>query len=117
MIQFLIFQRFIRPFLFGREKPKFSVEDAVSEINKTVEKSVAPTKASVAKVNEYIYEMKEQNRNILSTVRDIKADLVNLKAMLLSRYLSNFCSSHTHYNYLLQQYSTRTQIEMLCIDQ
>lgn len=94
-------QRFIRPFLFGREKPKLSVEDAVSEINETVEKSIAPTKVSIQKVNEYMYELKEQNRNILNTVREVKADLVNLKAMQLSRYLSNFHISCMYYNYLL----------------
>ncbi|XP_032677343.1 peroxisomal membrane protein PEX14 isoform X1 [Odontomachus brunneus] len=79
------YKKFIRPFLFGRKKPKISMEEAVSELNETVEKSIAPTKASILKVNEYMYEMKEQNRNILNTVREVKVDLVNLKAMLLSR--------------------------------
>ncbi|EFN84338.1 peroxisomal membrane protein PEX14 [Harpegnathos saltator] len=78
------YKKFIRPFLFGRKKPKINVEDAVVELNETVDKSVTSTKASISKVNEYIYEMKEQNRNILSTVREVKVDLVNLKAMLLS---------------------------------
>lgn len=66
------------------------MEETVTELSETIEKSIEPTKATILKVNEHIYEMKEQNRNILNTVREVKADLVNLKAMLLSRYIFNF---------------------------
>ncbi|XP_014470762.1 PREDICTED: peroxisomal membrane protein PEX14 [Dinoponera quadriceps] len=78
------YKKFIRPFLFGRKKPKRSVEDAVSELNETIERCAEPTKASVLKMCETVYDMKEQNRTVLSTVREVKVDLVNLKAMLLS---------------------------------
>lgn len=74
------------------------MEEAVSELNETVEKSIAPTTASMVKMNEYMYEMKKQNRNILNTVREVKMDLVNLKAMLLSRYICNFYHSYRDYN-------------------
>lgn len=90
-MQFLILQKFIESFLFGRRKK--SVEDRVTELDKTVQSSMKEVKDSILKVEGEVQKLTQHQAldpTIPQLVQELKHDLSSLKALLLSRYISTF---------------------------
>ncbi|XP_011873559.1 PREDICTED: peroxisomal membrane protein PEX14-like [Vollenhovia emeryi] len=81
------YKRFIEPFLFGRRK-KRSVEDRVTELDKTVQSSMKEVKDSILKVEGEMQKLSQHQAldpTIPQLVQELKHDLSSLKALLLSR--------------------------------
>jgi len=87
-------QKFIESFLFGRRKNK-SVEDRVTELDKTVQNSMKEVKDSILKVEGEVQKLTRHQALdpcIPQLVQELKHDLSSLKALLLSRYILTFLS-------------------------
>ncbi|XP_020291049.1 peroxisomal membrane protein PEX14 [Pseudomyrmex gracilis] len=82
---YLFYKKFIEPFLFGR---KITVEDRVTELDKTIQNSMKEMKDSIAKVESDVQKLTEHQAldpTIPQLVQELKHDLSSLKALLLSR--------------------------------
>ncbi|XP_011703809.1 PREDICTED: peroxisomal membrane protein PEX14 [Wasmannia auropunctata] len=81
------YKKFIEPFLFGQRK-KRSVEDRVTELDKTVQDSMKEVKDSISKVESEVQKLTQHQAldpTIPQLVQELKHDLSSLKALLLSR--------------------------------
>ncbi|XP_011639424.1 peroxisomal membrane protein PEX14 [Pogonomyrmex barbatus] len=81
------YKKFIEPFLFGRRK-KRSVEDRVTELDKTVQTSMKDVKDSISKIENEVQKLTQHQAldpTIPQLVQELKQDLSSLKALLLSR--------------------------------
>ncbi|XP_012282832.1 peroxisomal membrane protein PEX14 [Orussus abietinus] len=82
-----LYKRFIEPFLFGRKKRK-TVEDSVTDLDKTIQDSMKSMKDSISKVEDDVSKLTQSRSSDLTIpqlVQEVKQDLASLKAMLLSR--------------------------------
>jgi len=89
--KFTILQKFILPFLFGRKK-KETIEDKVSELDKTVQNSMKEMRDFVSKVEHDVQKLAQHQAldpTVSQLVQELKQDLSSLKALLLSRYVPN----------------------------
>lgn len=85
-------QKFIEPFLFGRKK-KNTVEDRITELDKTVQDSMKEMKTSILKMESEVQKLTQHQAldpTIPQLVHELKQDLSSLKALLLSRYTNFF---------------------------
>ncbi|XP_012529675.1 peroxisomal membrane protein PEX14-like [Monomorium pharaonis] len=81
------YKKFLEPFLFGRKKKK-SVEDKVTELDKTVQSSMKEVKDSILKIEGEMQKLTQHQAidpTIPQLVQELKHDLSSLKALLLSR--------------------------------
>jgi wobble nucleotide-excising tRNase len=79
------------PFLFGQKK-KETIEDKVSELDKTVQNSMKEMRDFVSKVEHDVQKLAQHQAldpTVSQLVQELKQDLSSLKALLLSRYVSN----------------------------
>jgi len=84
-------QKFILPLLFGQKK-KETIEDKVSELDKTVQNSMREMRDFVSKVEHDVQKLAQHQAldpTVSQLVQELKQDLSSLKALLLSRYVSN----------------------------
>ncbi|XP_029154874.1 peroxisomal membrane protein PEX14 [Nylanderia fulva] len=82
-----LYKKFIGPFLFGRKK-KSSVEDKITELDKTVQDSMREVKDSILKMEGDVQKLAQHQAmdpTIPQLVHELKQDLSSLKALLLSR--------------------------------
>lgn len=84
-----ILQKFIEPFLFEKKK-EVTLQERVTELDKTVKTSVEEIKESIIQLEDCINEI-PQNQNQTSDptvkhlIQELKQDLASLKGLLLSR--------------------------------
>lgn len=81
-------QKFIEPFLFGRKR-KNTVEDRITELDRTVQDSMKEMKTSILKMENEVQKLTQHQAldpTIPQLVHELKQDLSSLKALLLSRY-------------------------------
>ncbi|EZA56505.1 peroxisomal membrane protein PEX14 isoform X2 [Ooceraea biroi] len=84
---YLFYKKFISPFLFGRKK-KETIQDKVSELDKTVQDSMKEMREFVSKVERDVQKLTQHQAldpTIPQLVQELKQDLSSLKALLLSR--------------------------------
>jgi len=78
--------------LFGRRKNK-SIEDRVTELDKTVQNSMKEVKDSILKIEGEVQKLTQHQALdpcIPQLVQELKHDLSSLKALLLSRCILFF---------------------------
>lgn len=81
------YKKFIAQFLFGREK-KETIEDKMSELDKTVQDSMREVRDFVSKVDRDMQKLTQHQAldpTIPQLVQELKQDLSSLKSLLLSR--------------------------------
>ncbi|XP_076240172.1 peroxisomal biogenesis factor 14 isoform X1 [Calliopsis andreniformis] len=83
------YKKFIEPFLFGhRKKDKKSINESVSELDKTIQTSMKEVKESISKVEDDVQKLTQNpsiDPMIPQLVQELKQDLASLKSLLLSR--------------------------------
>ncbi|XP_015511388.2 peroxisomal membrane protein PEX14 [Neodiprion lecontei] len=81
------YKKFIEPYLFGRKSRK-TVEESVTDLDKTIKTSLREMKDSISKVEIDVSKLTENHSidpSIPQLVQDLKQDLASLKGLLLSR--------------------------------
>ncbi|XP_011173190.3 peroxisomal membrane protein PEX14 [Solenopsis invicta] len=81
------YKKFLEPLLFGQKKKK-SIEDRVTDLDKTVQSSMKEVKDTILKVEGEVQKLTQHQAldpTIPQLVQELKHDLSSLKALLLSR--------------------------------
>lgn len=81
------YKKFIEPYLFVRKSRK-TVEESVTELDKTIKNSLKEMKDSISKVEIDVAKLTEKHTidpSVPQLVQDLKQDLASLKGLLLSR--------------------------------
>lgn len=89
---FLTPQKFIEPFFFGRKK-KDSIQDSVTELDKTVQNTMREMKQSIAQIEVSVKQVSQRQSAdpcIPILVQELKQDLASLKGLLLARFVSTY---------------------------
>jgi len=79
---FFFLRRFIAPYLFGRKEK--TLKDAVEEMNKNVTRLIGDVTAAVQNLSSTVATL-QSNQNEKSDIKELKAELASMKALLLSR--------------------------------
>lgn len=77
-----LYRRFIAPYLFGRKEK--TLKDAVEEMNKNVTRLIGDVTAAVQNLSSTVATL-QSNQNEKSDIKELKAELASMKALLLSR--------------------------------
>lgn len=78
---YLLYKKYIEPFLFGIERKQKSIEDSISEMSEDLKK----VNANIEKISEHQKQLAEQSTAV-KQIQDLKAEIATVKGLLLNRH-------------------------------
>ena len=80
-----LYKKIIRPWLFGPQQKKTSLEETVSQMNANLIEMIGDLTHAVQNLNETVGVMK-QKQEAKSEIQELKSEVASLKALLLGRW-------------------------------
>lgn len=79
---YLLYKKFVEPFLFGIKEKQKTIEDLISELNEGIRK----VHTDLERISDQQQQQPEQSSSASKQIQELKAEIATVKGLLLSRH-------------------------------
>lgn len=79
---YLLYKKYVEPFLFGIKEKQKTIEDLISELNEGIKK----VHTNLERISDQQQEQPEQSNSTYKQIQELKAEIATVKGLLLSRH-------------------------------